>query len=93
MSDVTNKIEIDAIKADLAKKTTFAEMTNAQKKEVIDQLFPDGVAFAYSDPKVSVGDFVFGWGDPDINSGGFFFGEVAELPIEDSSDINFKFQS
>lgn len=93
MSSLENQIQITAIKADLAKKITFAEMDNAQKKEVIDQLFPQGVAFWYADPKTSIGDKVFGWGAANINSGGFFFGEATSVPVTADANINFKFQS
>lgn len=92
MSTLANELEIQAIKADLAKKITFATMTNAQKRSVVDQLFPNGVAFWYSDPKAAVGDKIFGWGDAAINSGGFFFGQITALPVT-NANISFKFQS
>lgn len=92
MSTLTNTLEIQAIKADLEKKITFEQMTNAQKRAVVDQLFPLGVALWYLDPKAAVGDKIFGWGDPAINSGGFFFGQLTALPAS-NANISFKFQS
>jgi hypothetical protein len=92
MSELTNSLEIDAIKLDLANKVTFSGMSNAAKKDAIDQLFPEGVAFWYSDPKVVSGDKVFGWGDPSINTGGFFFGQATAAPVTDAN-LDFKFRS
>lgn len=91
-SIVENELEINAIKQDLQKRITFQEMTNAQKKEVINQLFPQGVAFWYADPKAGAGDKVFGWGDAAINDGGFFFGQVINSPVQGPSDINLKLE-
>ena len=93
MSEVTNSLAITTIQNDLKKKVTFAEMSDAEKRTVIDQLFPLGVAFWYDDPKASVGDKIFGWGEPTLNTGGFFFGELASLPtggVWAESNINFK---
>jgi len=92
MSTVTNSLEIQAIKEELQKTITFAQMTNVQKRDVVDQLFPDGVAFWYSDPKAAIGDKVFGWGDANINTGGFFFGQLTGVPAS-NANIDFKFQS
>lgn len=95
MSDIENGIEITAIKEDLKKKITFPEMSDAQKRQVVDQLFPDGVAFWYEDPKAIIGDKVFGWDDPNINTGGFFFSELTSTPIGAPTEANmeFKFRS
>jgi hypothetical protein len=95
MSTIENSIEIAAIQEDLKKKVKFSGMTAIQKRDVIDQLFPEGVAFWYTDPKVAVGDKVFGWGDPAIDGGGGFFGEITSLPgsgTPTAANINFKFQ-
>lgn len=93
MSTTSNTLEIQAIKTDLAKKIKFSTMTNAQKREVIDQLFPNGVAFHYTDPKVGAGDFVYGDGNASLNGGGFFFAEVVSVPISSDSNLDFKYQS
>ena len=95
MSDVQNSIEINAIKEDLKKKITFPEMSNTQRRQVIDVLFPEGVAFWYADPKAALGDKVFGWGDPNINEGGFFFAEIttALSGAISQANLTFKFQS
>jgi len=87
MSTIENKL-----KTDLARKVTFEDMSNVQKKEVIDQLFPNGVAFWYADPKASQGDKVFGWGDPNINEGGFFFGEITGSPsgVPTAADLDLR---
>lgn len=93
-SETENQLEIAAIKADLALKKKFSQMNNAQKRDVIDQLFPSGVAFHYTDPKIVVGDWIFGSGDPDINSGGFWFGKAASnAPIENNADVDFEIQN
>jgi len=93
MSTIANSLEIEAIKTAISRTITFAQMSNAQKKGVINQLFPDGVAFWYADPKAAVGDTVYGWDVSTINGGGFFFGEVASIPVNSDSAINFKIQN
>lgn len=93
MSVTENSLRIDAIEEDLKEKIKFSTMNNVQKRDVIDQLFPDGVAFAHTDPKAAVGDFVFGFGDPAFNGGGFFFAEVASIPVVGDGNLNYKYQS
>lgn len=93
MSDVENSLEITAIKQELSNKIKFSEMTNVQKRSVIDQLFPNGVAFHYTDPKVAIGDFVYGWGNASLNSGGFFFASVVSVPITGDANLNYRSQS
>lgn len=96
MSQIENELNIAAIQEDLKKKITFEGMTNTQKRSVVDQLFPDGVAFWYTDVKAAIGDKVFGWGDPNIDGGGFFFGELTSLPPSGDpgeGNIDFKFQA
>jgi hypothetical protein len=93
MSELQNQIQITAIQQELSRKITFSEMTNAQKKSVVDQLFPNGVAFHYQDPKVSVGDFVYGWGNANFNGGGFFFGSVLSIPLAGDANLDYKYQS
>ena len=92
-STLENELQITAVKQELAKKITFAAMSNAQKRSVVDQLFPNGVAFQYEDPKVAVGDFVYGWDDNDFNGGGFFFGEVLSIPLAGDGNIDYKHQA
>jgi len=92
MSVTSNENEITAIKADLQNKITFAQMSNTQKRQVIDQLFPQGVAFWYTDPKAVVGDKVFGWGDPNINGGGTFLAEISTQPAGTPTEANLNFK-
>lgn len=63
-----------AFESFLASKTEVSDLTDSEKRQVIDALFPNGVAFYYTDPKITIGDSVYGRGNSNINSGGFFFG-------------------
>ena len=92
MSVTENKLAINEIKQDLSEKIKFSTMNNTQKRDVIDQLFPDGVAFYYTDPKVAVEDKVFGSGNPALNGGGFFFANVVSIPIVGDANLDYELQ-
>ena len=67
--------ELEAVVQGIITNTIdFDDLSDSKSREVIDKLFPSGVAFHYSDPKIEIGDSVFGRGVSDINSSGFFFG-------------------
>lgn len=92
MSVTENTLQINNIKTDLALKIKFSEMDNTQKRSVIDQLFPDGVAMYYTDPKIAIDDWVFGVGNANINGGGFFFGKALDAPIVNDADVDQEIQ-
>ncbi len=85
MSTEANSAAITAIQLELAKTIRFSEMTNTAKRSINDELNPEGYALWYTDPKLVVGDKVFGWGDAAINGGGFFFGEITQLPVTEAN--------
>lgn len=91
-SETENYLEIQGIKTELGNKIKFSEMSNVQKRSVVDQLFPNGVAFHYTDPKVAADDFVFGSGNASLNGGGFFFAKVVSIPITSDSNLNYEMQ-
>ena len=77
----------------LAGTVSIEALNQAQRRTIIESIFPNGVAIWYSDPSVEVGDKVFGWGAAGINGGGTFIAEVVSTPVTSNSNLNFKLQS
>lgn len=89
-SAIENEIQINLVKAELAKKVKPSDLTTVQKRQLFDALFEEGAALHYRNAMVAVGDTVYGWGDANINGGGFFFGEVITAPPTQSNHISMK---
>ena len=66
-------------------------MSAAQKREVIENIFPNGVAIDVNNPNIKVGDKVFGE-KVGINGGKWFFGNVITAPPTQDSHIDFKYE-
>ncbi|MBO0323454.1 hypothetical protein J0X14_14190 [Muricauda sp. CAU 1633] len=66
-------------------------LSGTQKRQVIENVFPNGVAIDVNDPNIKVGDSVFGE-KAGINSGKWFFGVVTTAPPTADGHITFKYR-
>lgn len=68
-----------------------SELTGTEKRELIDNVFPNGVAIDINDPNIKVGDKVFG-NKAEINGGLWCFGVVLTAALTDNSHMDFKYR-
>jgi len=87
--------EYDQLKLDydtlIGNSVSIDSMSAAQKREVIENIFPNGVAIDVNDPNIKAGDKVFGE-KVGINGGKWFFGNVITAPPTQDSHIDFKYE-
>ncbi len=76
MSVQENANNILAIQVELANSKKLSELSQSERRQVIAQVFPNGVALNALDPQVKTGDLVYGEGFTNVNAGNFFFGEA-----------------
>lgn len=84
-----NKTTIESIQGSTI---DVSALTSAQKRILIENIFPNGVAINVNDPNLKVGDHVFGE-KAGINDGNWFFGVVISLPVSSDSNVQFKYAS
>lgn len=69
----------------------FASMNGTQKRTVIENIFPSGVAIDINDPNIKAGDKVFGV-KAEINNGKWCFGVVVNPALTDDTHITFNYR-
>lgn len=88
----SNALEIQTLKTQVAellsKSVLPTNMTAAQKRVMIEGVFPNGVWIDINDPNLKVGDKVAGK-KAGINDGVDFMGYVLTAPPTQDSHINF----
>lgn len=88
----SNALEIATLKTQVAqllsKSVLPGDMTSAQKRTLIEGVFPNGVWIDINDPNLKVGDKVAGK-KAGINGGFDFMGYVLTAPPTQDSHINF----
>mgnify|MGYP000342006017 CR=1 FL=1 len=83
-----NSLRIDNI---VNNAVYVSDLSGAEKRELIEALFPNGVAINVNDPNIKVGDNVYGE-KAGINSGKWFFGTVLTAPPTNDSHIDFDYE-
>ena len=88
-SAIENEIEITAIKQELAKTKKVSELSVAQRRQMLSDLY-DGTLppMKYNHELVAIGDTVYGSGVAGVNGGGFFFGTATFVPITQNAHVN-----
>lgn len=89
-STASNAAAIELIQQELANSKKVQDLTNTERREVLDVLFPQGVALPFDSPLISIGDLVYGQVAA-INGGAFCFGySLVNGVVTTDADINIK---
>ena len=89
-SSAENTVAINFITTNTKK---VSELTDAQRREVMEGVFKFGVSLSYNDPVIKIGDLVHGDGVAGINDGFFWMGwATINGVLSLDAHVNFKYQ-
>ena len=88
-SAAENEIAIAAIQTELAASVKLSELSDTERRALMDAIFPEGAALHYLNETIVIGDLVYGKGIATINSGNLWFGEsLVNGPITGPADVD-----